>query len=113
MVPVGKVLATLPQCSSGRGRHPDRAERPLLARAVQDGGTNAARAQVRTDRRTHELDGDRCRVQVRHPSQHLFPEFLHVGGHRVQDRQALDRALRDELEEALPRLAAVREVSQP
>ena len=63
MVPVGKVVATVPQ--------PGRLARPPLARSIQDRGADAARPDVRPDRRADQLDRHRVRVEVGDAGQQL------------------------------------------
>src|SRR5262245_27213598 len=99
MRPYRNVGATVPQpfvlTSSGRPT-------PCSA-LVQDGGPEATGPQVWPDRRTDDVRRY-LRFGDARPADHLGPELVDVGRHRVQDRQPLDRPLADQLDAALARL---------
>src|SRR5262245_39851822 len=85
MVPVGKVVATGPQCWRAATYPPRR-----LARAVEYRRPDAARADLLFYRCADHRDRHRPRIDVGDVGEQLAPERLDVGRLGVQDREPLD-----------------------
>ncbi len=90
------VIVALARIDSGRG--PEEHDRP-----------EATRSEVGPDRRPDRLDGHVGRVDAAREARDEFvPECVAIGRRREENRQALERAGREQLQDALARLPRVR-----